>query len=76
MSVSGGTLHYNFFGVPTEVTVSNSMWGSRSELEEVIALARLGKIKAKIERVKLDDINQVFDRLERGEIEGRAVITF
>jgi propanol-preferring alcohol dehydrogenase len=76
VGLGGGTLHYNFFAVPTEVTVSNSMWGSRSELEEVIALARQGKIQAKIERVKLEDINQTFDRLEKGQIEGRAVVTF
>lgn len=76
VGLGGGTLHYNFFSVPTEVTVSNSDWGSRSELEEVIALARQGKIRANIERVRLEDINPTFDRLEKGQIEGRAVVTF
>jgi propanol-preferring alcohol dehydrogenase len=50
------------------------MWGSRNELEEVLALARTGSITAHVERYDLSEINAVFARLRRGEVDGRAVL--
>jgi propanol-preferring alcohol dehydrogenase len=75
VGIAGGTLPYSFFGVRAECTVTSSYWGSYTELQEVLALAREGKIRPTVRRYPLSEVNDVLDRLERGEIDGRAVIT-
>lgn len=42
---------------------------------EVLALARQGLLRSRIQRVRFEEINQTFDKLARGQIEGRAVLT-
>jgi propanol-preferring alcohol dehydrogenase len=75
VGLAGGTLPYAFLGVRAECTVTCSYWGSYTELQEVLALAREGKIRPTVRRYPLPEVNRVLDRLERGEIDGRAVIT-
>jgi propanol-preferring alcohol dehydrogenase len=43
-------------------------------MEEMLAMAVAGDVKAHIEVFGLDDINDVLDRLERSEIDGRVVL--
>jgi alcohol dehydrogenase, propanol-preferring len=74
VGLAGGSLPVTFFGQASEVTVTTSTWGSRNDLAEVIALAQRGKLTAATESHKLDNINQVLERLERGLVEGRAVV--
>ena len=69
-----GTLPYSFLDFPAEVDLCTVNWGSRTELTEVIALARQGMVSPKIERHPLDNINEVFARLEAGGVRGRAVL--
>lgn len=61
--------------LPSECVVTNSIWGSYTELKEVLALATAGKIRCQIERFPLDCINEVFQLIERKQIQGQAVIT-
>lgn len=56
------------------ITLRGSIVGTRRDLDEAIAFAAEGKVRAKIATVPLSDINLVFDRLRRGEIEGRIVL--
>jgi propanol-preferring alcohol dehydrogenase len=59
-----------------EVLFETTLWGTIKELREVIALAESGELTPiAIERAPLDAINQVYARLKRGEVQGRAVIT-
>jgi propanol-preferring alcohol dehydrogenase len=59
-----------------EVQFEATLWGTIKELREVIALAETGALTSiPIERAPLDQINDVYARLKRGAIEGRAVIT-
>jgi propanol-preferring alcohol dehydrogenase len=59
-----------------EVQFEATLWGTIKELREVIALAEMGALTSiPIERAPLDQINDVYARLKRGAIEGRAVIT-
>ena len=51
-----------------------SFWGNYNELREVISLASKGKLKHKINRFALRDINKAINKLQNGEILGRAVI--
>jgi alcohol dehydrogenase, propanol-preferring len=61
-------------GLAPEATFRTSTWGNRNALAEVVDLARAGRITGHVEQHPLEDINEVFERLERGEITGRAVL--
>jgi alcohol dehydrogenase, propanol-preferring len=72
--LAGGTVPFSFFGLATEAEVTTTFWGSRNELAELIALAEEGRLRSHIERHPLSEINLVFERLEHGEVDGRAVL--
>ncbi|GAX88551.1 alcohol dehydrogenase AdhP [Effusibacillus lacus] len=57
------------------VTVKGSIVGTRKDLQESLEFAARGKVKPIIETYALDDINEVFDRMEKGQINGRIVLT-
>ena len=42
---------------------------------DIVALVERGDVELRTSRHDLDEINEVAERLEHGEIEGRAVIT-
>jgi propanol-preferring alcohol dehydrogenase len=56
------------------ITVRGSIVGTRLDLQESLDFARDGKVKATVSTAKLEDINSVFDRMHKGEIEGRIVL--
>ncbi|WP_233868500.1 alcohol dehydrogenase AdhP [Paraburkholderia adhaesiva] len=56
------------------VTVRGSIVGTRLDLEESLMFAQEGKVKATVSTDKLGNINDIFARMERGEIEGRVVL--
>jgi propanol-preferring alcohol dehydrogenase len=60
--------------VVTEARIVGSAVGTRAEMREVLALAAAGKLACATENFKLDEINDVFARMERGQLLGRAVI--
>jgi alcohol dehydrogenase, propanol-preferring len=55
-------------------TLRGSIVGTRLDLEEALAFAAEGKVKATIETVPLESINDVFSRLKRGDVRGRIVL--
>jgi alcohol dehydrogenase, propanol-preferring len=55
-------------------TLRGSIVGTRKDLEEALAFATEGKVKATIEQLPLDSINEVFSRLRQGKINGRVVL--
>ena len=58
------------------ITVRGSIVGTRLDLQESLMFADEGKVKATVATDTLDNINDVFTRMERGEIEGRVVLDF
>jgi propanol-preferring alcohol dehydrogenase len=70
-----GTLPVSFFGLPYGAEVATSYWGTATELIELVSLARNGKIRLDVETFPLERASEVYARLRRGEIRGRAVIT-
>ncbi|MEU9744044.1 NAD(P)-dependent alcohol dehydrogenase [Micromonospora chersina] len=60
--------------VPLETAVQVPFWGTRAELQEVIALARSGQLQADVQTFPLADAPEAYEMLRRGEIHGRAVI--
>lgn len=57
------------------LTVRGSIVGTRKDLEECLQFAAEGKVKATIEPQPLDAINEVFERLSNGEVNGRVVLS-
>jgi propanol-preferring alcohol dehydrogenase len=55
-------------------TVRGSIVGTRKDLEEALAFAADGKVKATIETQPLGAINDIFDRLKKGKVNGRIVL--
>lgn len=56
------------------ITLRGSIVGTRRDLDEAIAFAVEGKVKAEITKAPLGDINAIFARLKAGQIEGRIVL--
>lgn len=56
------------------VSVVGSIVGTRKDLEECLEFAARGKVKAIITEKGLDDINDIFADMEKGEITGRIVM--
>ena len=71
----GGTLPVRPGSFPFETTVLIPTWGTPAELLEVVALARAGAIHTEVERFRLDEAVEAYERLRNGEIVGRAVVT-
>lgn len=74
VGLAGGSLPFSFFSQPYECSLSTTYWGSAGELHEVLELARAGRIHAKVERFRLSEAADVYARLRRGDIQGRAVV--
>ena len=58
------------------LTVRGSIVGTRQDLEEALDFYARGKIHPTVESASLDDVNEVFGRMERGQIDGRIVIDY
>jgi alcohol dehydrogenase, propanol-preferring len=56
------------------ITVRGSIVGTRRDLDEAVAFATEGKVRAEITRAPLSDINAIFDRMKSGKIDGRMVL--
>lgn len=56
------------------ITVRGSIVGTRLDLQEALAFAGEGKVHATVSTDRLENVNSVFDRMRRGEIEGRVVL--
>jgi propanol-preferring alcohol dehydrogenase len=58
------------------ITIRGSFVGNREDMAEALAFAAEGKVKADIELQPLSAINEVFQRLEHGHVDGRVVLDF
>ncbi|MFJ8546140.1 NAD(P)-dependent alcohol dehydrogenase [Streptomyces sp. NPDC093586] len=74
VGIGGGSLPVGFGLLPFEVSVNAPYWGSRSELIEVLNLARSGAVSVHTETYSLDDAPLAYERLHSGRVAGRAVI--
>jgi len=54
-------------------TIRGSIVGTRLDLQEALVFAAEGKVKATIETTPMDSVNEVFERLRNGKVEGRIV---
>jgi alcohol dehydrogenase, propanol-preferring len=74
VGIGGGALRVGIQTTAWDVGVRAPYWGSRSELLEVLALARRGVIGVTVQQFSLDDAPHAYELLKAGQITGRAVI--
>jgi propanol-preferring alcohol dehydrogenase len=55
-------------------TIRGSTVGTRMDLREAIAFAAEGKVHTVYSEDRLENINDIFDRMRKGAIEGRVVM--
>ncbi len=58
------------------IEVVGSLVGTRKDLSEAFRFAAEGKVVPKVEKRKVEDINDIFHEMEQGKIKGRMVIDF
>jgi propanol-preferring alcohol dehydrogenase len=58
------------------ITIRGSFVGTRQDMAEALAFAADGKVKADVELQPLEDINNIFKRLEHGDVAARVVIDY
>jgi propanol-preferring alcohol dehydrogenase len=57
------------------ITLRGSIVGTRQDLAEALQFAADGKVKAHVSTEPLEAVNDVFARMEAGQINGRVVLT-
>lgn len=60
--------------VMKRITIRGSIVGTRNDLREALDFAARGLVKCEVETANLSSINDVFDRLRKGQVQGRVVI--
>ena len=58
------------------ITIRGSFVGTREDMAEALDFAVRGKVKADIELQPLSEINNIFTRLEHGDVAARVVLEF
>jgi propanol-preferring alcohol dehydrogenase len=78
VGLGGGELPFRSEPIPTHLpwgtTISRPYGGTRRNLQEVVALAQQGRVEVHVNRFDLAEAPQVLEKLEHGEISGRAVL--
>ena len=70
-----GDFPLDIFGmVLNGITVRGSIVGTRLDLQESLEFAAQGKVAATVAADRLENVNDIFARMHRGEIEGRIVL--
>lgn len=72
---AGGQLPFGISTMASEASLTTSIWGSRAELATVVDLAQGGQISWEVEVLPLSEANTVVDRLRRGDVRGRFVLS-
>ncbi|WP_425411729.1 zinc-dependent alcohol dehydrogenase [Mycoplasma simbae] len=66
-----------FWTVLFERELAGSIVGTRKDLKEALDYAARGLVKSEVTKVvKLDEVAEIFEKLEKGDFIGRAVIDF
>jgi alcohol dehydrogenase, propanol-preferring len=75
VGLAGGRIPFGFAAVPHEARFLTTVWGSRTQLDELLALARREpSIVQPVETLPLDQAQVAHDRLRAGDVRGRLVL--
>lgn len=75
VGLAGGKLEYGVGVIPSEAVITSSIWGSLSELKELLEFARSEGVQHLIDTLPLEEAQQALDRLRSGDMRGRLVLT-
>jgi propanol-preferring alcohol dehydrogenase len=70
----GGRIPFGLGAVPHEAHFMSSIWGSRDELAELIALAQRERLEYTIDTMPLERAQEAHDLVRSGEARGRIVL--
>jgi propanol-preferring alcohol dehydrogenase len=72
-----GDFPVSIFGmVLNGITIRGSIVGTRLDLKESLEFASAGKVKAIVKAEPIENINDIFQRMREGKIEGRIVVDY
>ena len=72
----GGRIPWGFGAWPHEVAFMNSVWGSRAQLDELLALAgREPSVIQPVETLPLERAAEAHEQVRAGDLRGRLVLT-
>lgn len=75
VGLAGGSVPFGFGAVPHEARFVASVWGSRSQLDELLDLARREpSLVQEVEVLPLEQAQTAHDRLRSGDVSGRLVL--
>lgn len=74
IGLGGGYLRVGFGSMAFDTSVVMPLGGSTPELAEVVALAENGRVLPHTTEFAFDQIEEAYEKLHHGQIEGRAVI--
>jgi propanol-preferring alcohol dehydrogenase len=72
--LGGGSVELAYSSLPFGATICFELGGTKADLMEVVGLFESGLITPVVERFPLSKVQTALDKLENGEIIGRAVI--
>jgi alcohol dehydrogenase, propanol-preferring len=72
---SGGQVPFGMDRQTVESWLTTVSWGSVADLREVVRLARRGRLTWETETMPLEEAAAAHERLRRGEVTGRVVLT-
>lgn len=75
VGLAGGRLEFGVGIIPSEAVVTTSIWGSLEELKELLAYVSKEGIEHIVETMPLDKAQEALDRLRKGDVRGRVVLT-
>ena len=74
IGLGGGAFPLQFGALPYGCSVVMTMGGTTLELAEVVALVEAGRVTPHIEKFRLDQAVEVYEKLKNNQITGRAVL--
>jgi propanol-preferring alcohol dehydrogenase len=72
---AAGTLAFALGRVPHEASFTTSIWGSLDDMRAVVDLATRGELSWDVETLPLERANEALERVRRGDVAGRLVLT-
>ena len=75
VGLAGGRLEFGVGVIPSETVVTSSIWGGLDELKELLDFVRKEGVDHLVETMPLESAQEALERLRRGEIKGRVVLT-
>ncbi len=74
VGLGGGSIPFTSDSLPQGTTIGCTLGGSLIDLAEVVELAESGRVRPHVQHFAFDQIDQAYQALHEGKVEGRAVI--